>query len=84
MINLSVVWKRIWYNRIWFSPYEHGKIAGDKFGVSKIYRHKKSGQIRLYSNYDKDGVKLSVNGESAVTMKKRGRFGKLYLGFKEN
>ena len=80
MIQLSVTWKRIWYN----PRYERGQIHGDKMGVKKIYQHSKTGwpvQIRLYSDFDMRGQKLSVNGEKAVMLRK---FGKLYLGFKEN
>ena len=84
MLNLTVTWKRIWYNRFWWSPYERGEIRGQDIGINKIYRHKKSGQVRLYSNIDFNGAKVRINGQPFVTMRKRGRFGKLYLGFKED
>ena len=81
MIQLSVTWKRIWYN----PRYERGQIQGDPHGVNRIYRHRKSGQIRLYSDLRLEGAGvLSVNGEAPVTLTKRGRFGKLYLGFRED
>ena len=80
MIQLSVTWKRIWYN----PRYERGQIRGDKMGVWKIYRHRKSGQVRIYAHLNLEGRQLSVNGEPLVTLRKRGRFGKLYLGFKED
>ena len=84
MLNLNVTWKRIWYNAIWFSLYERVKIHGQNMGINKIYRHKKSGQARIYCNIDFHGHRLSINGLPPVTMRRRGRFGKLYLGFKED
>ena len=80
MIRLSVTWKRIWYN----PRYERGQIHGESMGVKKIYRRTKTGQIRLYSDADMSGIKLSVNHAPGVTLRKRGRFGKLYLGFRED
>ena len=80
MITLSVTWKRIWYN----PRYERGHIHGETMGVKRIYRHRYTWQIRVYSDSPLDGRKLAVNGCKAVTLRKRGRFGKLYIGFKED
>ena len=80
MIDLALIWVANWYP---FSRYERGMVVGAQKVIDRIYRHKRTGQIRLYSVHDLEGVQLSVNGESAVTLRARGRFGKLYLGFKE-
>ena len=81
MLDLIVTWRSTWYP---FSRYERGEITGERFGVNRIYRHKKTGQVRIYSDLNMDGRKIAVNGGPAVTMRPRGRFGKLYLGFRED
>ena len=81
MIELTVIWHRIGYPGMWFSRYERGESKGKASGVDKIYRHKKSGQVRVYSDRGLDGRKLRINGDRAGTLRPRGRFGKLYLGF---
>lgn len=70
------------WSKIWYSPYLRGEItyAPKQHGVERIYRHSRTGQIRIYSSSDWDGVGLSVNGAAAVIMRKRGRFGRLYIG----
>ena len=85
MINLTVHWQDQWqwWHRIHPSAYAKGDIAELDTGVTDIYRHKTSGRIRLYSDLWMDGHQVSVNGEAAVTLRQRGRFGKLYLGFVE-
>ena len=84
MITLIVIWHRIGYPGIWFSRYERGEIAsGHTAGIDRIFRHKKSGQIRVYSDSNLDGTRVRVNGGNRVTLRPRGRHGKLYLGFEE-
>ena len=85
MFNLTVLWQDRWqwWHRMYPSAYAKGRIVGESFMVDQIYRHKQSGQIRLYSGVNMDGEKLSVNGEPPVTLRPRGRFGKLYLGLRE-
>ena len=89
MINLSVTWQDRWewWHRIHPSAYAKGVIDNISFGdphdISEIYRHKASGQLRVYSDLNLDGRQLSVNGDPFVTLRPRGRFGKLHLGFEE-
>ena len=76
-MNVYVTWKPIWYSRylrgtnIWSRP--------ETPRVVQIYKRKKTGQIRLYSDYDFDGKELSVNDFPPITMRLRGRFGRLYI-----
>ena len=87
MINLTVTWRDRWH---WWhgkypSRYAKGELTGGfMFGFGSIYRHKQSGQIRLYSDANMDGQRVSINGGPPVTLRPRGRFGKLYLGFEED
>ena len=85
MISLTVEWQDHWqwWHRIHPSAYAKGTIRGNPHGFKDIYKHKISGQVRLYSYNDQEGAQLSVNGNTPVTLRARGRFGKLYLGFKE-
>ena len=91
MIYISVTWHRIGYPGVWFSRYERGTVNdGNLDGIAidmptrlEIYRRKKTGQIRIYSDRDMNGAQLSVNGDSPVTLRPRGRFGKLYIGVEE-
>ena len=88
MTTLTVEWQDRWqwWHRIYPSAYAKGTMddrAHEWYGIGRIYKHKKSGQIRLYSDHDQEGAQLSVNGYTPVTLRVRGRFGKLYLGFKE-
>ena len=81
MIELKVKWvdRWKWWHGMYPSRYAKGVIGGDDRGVDEIYRHKKSDQIRLYSDLDLDGVEIAVNGRR-VTLNRRGRTGTLYLG----
>ena len=85
MINLTVQWQDRWqwWHRIHPSAYAKGVIDGRTHGVDEIYKHKASGQIRLYTDLGRDGEQVSINGAPAVTLRSRGRFERLYLGFKE-
>ena len=97
MITLNVIWRDRWHwwHAIRPSAYakgeiHNGKAVGDRalqalLGIraGTIYRHKKSGQIRCYSDRNLDGHQLTVNSNLPVTLRQRGRHGKLYLGFEE-
>ena len=85
MLNLKIEWrdKWHWWHGMYPSAYAKGKIAGPRHGVSDIYKHKTSGQVRLHSKLDMDGVLLCINSGPVVTMRPRGRSGNLYLGFDE-
>ena len=89
MIALTVEWRDRWHwwHAMYPSAYAKGEIAEPRHRVTpvvaEIYRHKKSGQIRVYSDYNLDGRLLRVNGERRVTLRPRGRHGRLYLGFEE-
>ena len=85
MISLTVKWQDRWHwwHRMHPSAYAKGTGLRGEPNIYEIYKHKKSGQIRLYSYLNMDGRKLSINGLPAITMRPRGRFGKLYLGFDE-
>ena len=74
-IDVRVVWRSVWY-----SKYQRGTILASAAPIDRIYRHKKSGQIRLYSPQDLDGRQIAVNDAAPVTVRSRGRFGKLYIG----
>ena len=76
-MNVTVKWRPIWYSR-----YLRGKIivaSLDTPQIEQIYKRKSTGQIRLYSDHDFDGKDLSVNGDTFITMRARGRFGRLYI-----
>ena len=77
-----------WSNPTWYSwfRYQNGKIVQKKpqgiFPViDSIYRHVKTGQLRVYSRYTLDGFFVSVNDNIEVMLIKRGRWGKLYLSY---
>ena len=76
-LNLEVAWRSVWYSR-----YQRGRIISGpaQHLIEKIYRHEGTGQIRFYSPSDFNGAQLSVNAEPRITMRQRGRFGKLYIG----
>ena len=76
-IELKVVWRAVWYSR-----YLRGKITSEwSGGVDKIYKHQGTRQIRVYSDSPLDGTQLKVNEMQPVTLRSRGRFGRLYIGF---
>ena len=79
--SLDLTWVRPPWWRVW-NRYEHGVIRGENHGVDGIYRNAKTGQVRLYTDLDREGAVLTVNGAPPVRMERRGRFGKLYLGFR--
>lgn len=68
------------------SPYMVGDVemVDPAVAISRLYMHGETGQVRLYSNDDMDGTAVSVNGADPVTMKKRGRFGRLYIGYPQD
>ena len=73
--TVRVVWRSVWYSR-----YLRGSIMRSTRAIERIYKHKGTGQIRLYSAVDWHNVLLSVNENEAIRMESRGRFGKLYIG----
>ena len=73
--TVRVVWRSVWYSR-----YLRGSIMRSSRAIERIYKHKDSGQIRIYSAVDWHNVQLSVNEHEAIRMESRGRFGKLYIG----
>ena len=89
MIELTVNWqdKWQWWHRMYPSAYAKGKVASVWHWEVEIYRHKESGQLRVYTGSNWDGEKVSVNGEPPQTLRRRGRHGRhgrLHLGFKED
>ena len=84
MIAITVTWRDRW--RWWHAMHPSAYAKGEIDGVSpilEIYKHKKTGQLRCYSGNDLDGRRLIVNSERPVTLRPRGRHGRLYLGFEE-
>ena len=79
-IFLSVNW-----SPIRFSQYLRGVVTSDTtmmlthMAVGRIYKHGKSGQIRIYSGMNLNGLLVEVNGEPPKRMRARGRFGRLYI-----
>ena len=74
IIDIAVDWHPIWY-----SKYFRGAIKSSTVGIERIYKHGSSGQIRIYSPNDLDGRLVRVNDGPTITVKSRGRFGKLYI-----
>ena len=76
-INLNVTWRAVWYSR-----YLRGVELSwnTNARIERVYRHFRTGQLRVYASSSLDGDSISVNGEAAVTVWARGRFGKLYIG----
>ena len=79
ILRLYVDWKPIRFSR-----YLRGKVTDatgiqDRMAVDQIYKRIKSGQIRIYSGMNLDGVFVKVNGRNPKRMESRGRFGRLYI-----
>ena len=75
--RIDVAWgKPTWSS--WFR-YERGATTAD--GIDQIWRRVGSGQVRIYSDRDWDGRRVSFNGDSPVVMRARGRHGRLYLSY---
>ena len=72
---IRVAWRSVWY-----SKYLRATILATTAPIDRIYKHSKSGQVRLYSSQDLDGRQIAVNDAAPVTLRSRGRFGKLYIG----
>ena len=81
MLNLTVTWrdKWQWWHGKYPSRYSKGAGVSAVPWVSSIYKHKETGQIRLYSDLNMHGELVSINGTQPVRLESRGRFGKLYL-----
>ena len=84
-LDLQVEWsKPTWYS--WFR-YQNGKIVRQSPDgvfdprIDSIYRNAKTGQVRLYSLSLLDGIPMAVNSDAVVILKKRGRWGRLYIGY---
>ena len=60
MINITVSWRSVWY-----SKYLRGTIEGDGT-IDKIYKNSHTGQVRLYSDEDLDGERLSINRSEPI------------------
>ena len=83
---MTVEWRDRWqwWHRMHPSAYANGVVTTPRaWGTLEIYKHKTSGQLRLYSTNELDGTKVSVNGETAQVLRSAGRFGRLYIGHSE-
>ena len=81
MIELTVEWldRWHWWHAMHPSAYAKGDIAGVT-PVQEIYRHKRTGQVRVYSANDLHGRLLRINGGRMVELRRAGSHGRLYLG----
>ena len=80
-----------WSTPTWYSwwRYQNGKIVRQsmtEITIDSIHRNAKTGQVRLYAShsqvliYPLDGMPMAVNSDAVVILKKRGRWGRLYIG----
>ena len=76
--RIDVTWGAATWSS-WFR-YQRGDTVSVT-GINEIWRHARSGQVRIYSDLDWDGRRVSFNGEPPVVMLARGRHGRLYLSF---
>ena len=76
------------WRSIRFSPYMRGAIASinasrnnviELAGIERIYMHKRTGEIRIYSRADFSDARVTIGGQVHI-MHSRGRFGRLYVG----
>ena len=71
-----------WLPSRWWSKYERGVLSTPHKEVKQIWRKPSTGEIRVYS-HDKGnplhGASVSVNGDPAIKVYKRGRFGRLHI-----
>ena len=77
---LGVSWSAPTWQSWW--RYQAGKIIRQTpagIVIDSIHRNAKTGQVRLYSPSALDGRPMAVNSDAPVTLRKRGRFGRLYL-----
>ena len=78
--NIVMIVSALWHS-ILFSRYFRGELTEDSSRlINKIYWHPGKKQIRIYSYANLHHAEVSVNGRDPVTLKKRGRFGRLYIG----
>ena len=47
--------------------------------IEDLWRHVRTGQVRIYSDDDWEGRRVSFNGGPEMVMRARGRHGRLYL-----
>ena len=77
-LEITCKWRSIWYSR-----YLRGvEIVDSENAVRNVYRHRDSGQIRVYSRergYPLDGRIVSVNGKESIPVEARGRWGRLHI-----
>ena len=83
MINLAVTWTHVWHYGLFPSRYDQAAIDGNKVGIDTLHRRRKTGQLRVYSDADMQGLVMVVNGGAPQTLRRAGRHGRLYLGFEE-
>ena len=73
-----------WSPRKWWSRYERGKLLSlmPHREVKQILRKPTTGEIRVHSHergWPLHGTAVIVNGETAIKVYKRGRFGRLHI-----
>ena len=80
-MELTVSWAPV----PWYSRYHKGTIVSAEDVrtvtrvISRIYKHGKTGKVRLYSDDPFDHVRLLINSDPLIVVRKAGRFGKLYI-----
>ena len=70
-----------WGKPTWSSWYRYQEGTTAAAGIDQIWRHAKTGQVRIYSGDDWAGRRVTFNGAAPVVMRARGRHGRLYLSF---
>ena len=78
--RIEVAWGRPTWSS-WFR-YQRGvwlnaSVAGP--WIEDLWRHVRTGQVRIYSDDDWEGRRVSFNGGPEMVMRARGRHGRLYL-----
>ena len=61
------------------SPYLRGENIRSKLQLDNIYKNTETGQIRIYSEENFDGVRVNVNKEGSILMKSSGNRGRLHV-----
>ena len=77
-LTVSVEWTSVWY-----SAWLRGRMTGGDVGqIERIYKHDRTGQIRVYSKargWPFNEATISVNGGNPITLYRRGGSGRLHL-----
>ena len=79
MRALTIHWRSVWFSPYWRGAITEGNESGDGPLIDRIYYLPSRDRLRIYSGFDFDDAQIQVNNGNIYTMRKRGRFGRLYI-----